>query len=1505
MDNIIAEPLGADDPREVGPFTIVGLLGAGGMGEVYLGTSEQGYAAVKRVRPHVVSRERFNREVGILYRVPPSVAPRVLAHDSAAARPWFATEYVPGFGLHEAVRLHGSLPASALRLLLAETAAQLQVVHEVGIVHHDLNPSNIMLVQDGVKLIDFGIARAADSPRLTRGGSNYGTHGFIAPEHEDGEPDAASPADVYSLGALLLYAASGRAPGVVPDLKPLRGVDAELAAIVEVCLATTPAARPTAAQLVASALELALEPPWPSEVMGRIEARRAFAAGPVDKIQTLPPTTSAAESAPRPRPRPSGDIQLDYAAEQLAGMVRRQLVSEERLRRVGDPYPLPVRFKLAESGLFDHWENIRRAAPEPLALAGDLSKIAAVFQSIPSERLVVLGGAGSGKTILALRFALDLLYGHDPGARVPVIFNLGSWNPTAVSLRDWLCRRLVRDYGFLGASAVGGRRLADALLDDDRILPVLDGFDEIAPGLRETALSALNDHAGPLLLISRPVEYAEAVQRYGAVLTAAACIELRPLALDDIDRYLTLASRPGLDPADGTVWEPVLSQLRAQPSTGRAVGVAEALGSPLMVALARAVYSDTPGRDPAELLNTERFPTTEAIQEHLLSRFVPAAYRRTPTDSETARVPGWGRRRRRSERAQHWLGYLAWHMEEQGRHDLAWWELGTATRLRSIMLVVGAMLGLVSGLFAGLVYGLAAGVESGPADGLRTAIGDGITFGLGAGLAFGLIYGYASTLRVGGPVFEPPHMRIQLRGRTRKKLREGFLPRVSVGLVGGLLFGALWAIGGAICSVAAFPNRSGPAIVRASGTEVVLGTGLGVAIGLVFAFSAGIEAISYRGIVSSPSELLTGSRATTLSRMFLTWLVITVGYGVSLGPLAGLVAGFVAGLGSGAMTAWGRWTMLARIWLPLRGHLPWAVMAFLEDTELRGVLRRSGVVYQFRHDGVQTRLAEEFRQGRSKDQGEALHRPAEAAPRVVPRIHAPHPELSKALESATYAEGILRVQILAANRPEAAPLEYPLLYVSVPPARHGFEPVLPEISLQGPIYGGEAQTVIIALRRQHGSMPDRYLEGILPKSLDVNVSLNYWGAAGGQSETLKATLSFPVASPGEFRPLANPYAVGASGSPIASEGMFVGRDELIDRIRARIVTTADAGIGVAILGQKRTGKTSIRLHLADRLHRLDGLTVVDIGNIGELTPTEAERSSHPRLLAVLLWRILSTAARCCAPDTGFLPPDVTRGVFLASPEPVDDFAEIFTAYRHRNPDAPAFVVCIDEFQFVDRWIAEGLAPPRFLGLFKSLIERGLFHLVIVGQSEIERRIAEDPNSFGVFAVERVSHLDEESARELIEHPMRDEDGQSRLRRRATQQLLELSGRNAFFIQRICYELVESMNTQHAEQVTEADVSQVADGIVMRCTAADFDNLESHWAEQFTREEYRSVAMAVAHASSRGLATYDSLTGEYHGADLGHLLSILVRDETLRHESGIYSVTVGLYRLWLLECAEGM
>lgn len=637
------------------------------------------------------------------------------------------------------------------------------------------------------------------------------------------------------------------------------------------------------------------------------------------------------------RPESAFERRLAEAADDLAHAVGARLGREEELRRIQDPFPLPVRWQRAPDDVMDHWENICRvsagASATSLDLAGRLPEIADVYWRIPSGRLVVLGRAGSGKSVLAARFVLDVLRTRDRGGIVPVLFSLGSWNPTTTGFRDWLARQLMRDHPGLAATARDESNLATDLVEAGRILPVLDGFDELATGLHRAALDALNATILPLLLTSRPGEYATVAGT--DALTAAAAVRLIDLTVTDLVDYLPRSTRKN---GGATVWDPVLAELRDHPERAASVNLRAVLTTPLMVGLARAIYSDPAGRDPSVLLDTDRFGSQYELEDHLLSSFIPTVYRG-----------------RDAERARGWLSYLAKHLDRLGTHDLAWWQLGGAMRRGSRMLVVGLVSGPAVGLVSGLLIWLAASVT-----GDRALVALTATLGnwLGFGLALGLAHGVGITL--GGGAFEPSRVRLRTHGGARQ-LRARFGPRVMVGLVAGvslgLVLGLACAAGLEPMGLAGFEFLGG----------LATGAGLGMLAGLGWGLMAGLEAPVDLRSAAGPTDLMRTNRATVVVE-FLGWglvlglahlLVITLAVGhvnpaalpldLVLGPVIGLVMGT-------SLTAWGQWLLFARIWLPLTGRLPWSVAAFLDDACRRGVLRQVGAVYQFRHARLQAHL---------------------------------------------------------------------------------------------------------------------------------------------------------------------------------------------------------------------------------------------------------------------------------------------------------------------------------------------------------------------------------------------------------------------------------------------------------------------------------------------------------------------------------------------------------------------
>ncbi|WP_308207598.1 serine/threonine-protein kinase [Actinomadura madurae] len=264
------QPLRADDPARIAGYRLVGRLGAGSMGRVFLGRAPSGdLVAVKVVHTRFAGRQdrrdRFLREISAVCGIDPAYVAPVLDHDADAAEPWLATAYLPGLNLRQAVEAHGPLPAESVRTLGAALADGLTAIHQAGVLHRDLKPSNLVLTPDGPKVVDFGIARPDGADTITMPGSLLGTPGYIPPERIR-DRDSTRAGDVFALGALLVYAATGKGPfggGSAqallyrtqfeePRLDGLYAAlagDPELVEIIEECLARDPRQRPTAGEL--------------------------------------------------------------------------------------------------------------------------------------------------------------------------------------------------------------------------------------------------------------------------------------------------------------------------------------------------------------------------------------------------------------------------------------------------------------------------------------------------------------------------------------------------------------------------------------------------------------------------------------------------------------------------------------------------------------------------------------------------------------------------------------------------------------------------------------------------------------------------------------------------------------------------------------------------------------------------------------------------------------------------------------------------------------------------------------------------------------------------------------------------------------------------------------------------------------------------------------------------------------------------------------------------------
>jgi serine/threonine protein kinase len=270
----VVQPLRRWDPERIGPYSIIGKLGAGAMGQVFLARSTAGrLVAVKTIRVELAEepgyRARFAREVAAASRVSGVFTAAVIQADAEADLPWVATAYVPAPSLSTLVRRCGPLPVPAVRWLAAGCAEALQSIHSVGLLHRDVKPSNVLVAPTGPQVIDFGVARVAERVQLTATRGSAGTPSYMAPEQARDATLVSSASDIFSLGATLVFAATGHPPyqgetamdilvRLATEPPDLTGLPDELTDLVSACLERVPRNRPTEAAILAQLGSFAL-----------------------------------------------------------------------------------------------------------------------------------------------------------------------------------------------------------------------------------------------------------------------------------------------------------------------------------------------------------------------------------------------------------------------------------------------------------------------------------------------------------------------------------------------------------------------------------------------------------------------------------------------------------------------------------------------------------------------------------------------------------------------------------------------------------------------------------------------------------------------------------------------------------------------------------------------------------------------------------------------------------------------------------------------------------------------------------------------------------------------------------------------------------------------------------------------------------------------------------------------------------------------------------------------
>jgi hypothetical protein len=651
----------------------------------------------------------------------------------------------------------------------------------------------------------------------------------------------------------------------------------------------------------------------------------------------------------------ANDVSLGKLADELAIAIGMQWEAEAAMWRLNDPFPLAISWKAATPNLTDDWDDLVRLAltgagwpapkpditwaSSPTELAGEGADLATTMAVVPTGRLVVLGPPGAGKTMLMVRLVMDLLKDRMTEGPVPVLLQLSSWNPEDQNLNAWIADQLALEHSALGGSTSTGNTRANALLAARLIIPILDGLDEIPDALRGAAISKINDAlppGQPVLVTCRTREYQEAVRPADGLevtLRGAAAIQIDPLDPPTIARYLQ-ADAGG--PIAKTRWNPVISIL------GSNAPIAQAMTTPLMVSLARLIYNPRPDervgelRDPAELCGST-MTSCSVVEEHLFDAFIRAAYRRQ--DKET---------RWTAARAETYLMFIARLLEYDFKSpNLAWWELRNDRRFGvskiSVTLVMTAALTLTCALI-GFPLPWICCLGMGP-----------------------LIGGILATLVK--PTLRPARSaRFSIR-----KFFGSFIPMFSLLLVASVLALSLIEPNGQPIT----------ALQNLLATIVTIAFALGFMFALLWGITGGLRNVqddlwtgaTPQSVLSRDRRIASVIAATALIGSVAVFSILLLPYGSTDGYNATLLVASFIGLSFALMstpllcftrTAWPTYK-LACASFALRGQLPWNLTTFLSDAHRRGVLRRAGAFYQFRHLELQHRLASGYVSSDSTD----------------------------------------------------------------------------------------------------------------------------------------------------------------------------------------------------------------------------------------------------------------------------------------------------------------------------------------------------------------------------------------------------------------------------------------------------------------------------------------------------------------------------------------------------------
>ncbi|WP_159451002.1 NACHT domain-containing protein [Micromonospora cremea] len=642
-------------------------------------------------------------------------------------------------------------------------------------------------------------------------------------------------------------------------------------------------------------------------------------------------------------------------ADQLADLVRRDPSDDTVLRAVDEPYPLPVRWSTAPARLLPSWRAIGRSSDAvPLDLSGRDGALWTRYRSIPSGRLLLLGSAGSGKSITALRMARELPAHREPDTPVPVPIPVASWDPDREGFTDWLVDRIARRYPQLAAEHPHPEAVLRDLVEAGLLVPVLDGLDEMPEQRLVSCLEQLNALATQRFVLTCRSSVYERYLTQGQKLRGTAVVVLEPLSPAEVADYLV----------DAAPYHQANNWCTVAATIGDDTELTGVLSTPLMVAMARSAF-DQPGTDPRDLVPLAREQGRRSVEDDLLTRAVDAALR--------SGRGGQGLRRWEPDTSRRYLAFLAAHLESLDQREFRWWQLPAA--------LPGPFWAIFDGLRSGLAVWVALSYAHDALTETAALVSD-----IGTRHLLNAIARNVDGLAVAA--FLLAVCAALLRGRTardtpRRVLFVGGRRALRYGLIAGLVGGAFWAFAtltllstvtpspelvGLLDGVPGLPAWSDP-VRGAVVVGVLFWTYSAVTAGLrvdVAAPAAELGATSAAETIDADRAASVASALTTVAtavlRLLVAVAVLRLGGLLPAAPpmtslaYAGMGLGLAWWLHRRGGAAWIRFTVGKAV-LAAKGRIPFQLLAFLAYAESVGLLRHGAGAYRFRHGRLQSRLA--------------------------------------------------------------------------------------------------------------------------------------------------------------------------------------------------------------------------------------------------------------------------------------------------------------------------------------------------------------------------------------------------------------------------------------------------------------------------------------------------------------------------------------------------------------------